>query len=59
MKIFSLQGIRWDTNGEDVMLPESMTLMLDDPLSTEEDAIDKATDMYGFLIFGCDSISEL
>lgn len=54
MKV-EVQDIDWDTDGEDVDLPSSVTMeVLDDV--TDDDIINQLSDEYGWLIKGVERI---
>ena len=42
-------GIEWDPDGEDVELPPDVTIEVDEGLS-DDDIVDKVTDLYGWCI---------
>lgn len=53
----TVTGIRWETDEEDVVLPDSVTM--DVPDGTDDDEIiDKLSDKYGWLVAGIDGIGR-
>ena len=47
--VAKVTGIDWDTDGEEVDLPDSVTVEVDDD-STDEDIVNAASDDQGWLI---------
>lgn len=48
MKV-TVQGIEWETDGEDVDLPSCVTMVVADD-ATDDDIIEEISDEYGWLI---------
>jgi hypothetical protein len=54
MKVI-VKGIDWETDGEDVDLPSSVTMEVADDVA-EDDIIDQMSDEYGWLVNGVQRI---
>lgn len=54
MKV-EVQGIDWETDGEDIDLPSSVTMEVADDV-TDDDIIDQLSDEYGWLVNGVQRI---
>ena len=52
---YLITDIYWDTDNDDVFLPTSMEVNAESAI----DAIDVATDITGYCIFGCSSVEEI
>jgi hypothetical protein len=44
--------INWDTDGEEVDLPEKVSFTVNDDFDVENDGSDLLSDEYGFLVIG-------
>lgn len=54
-KKFLITGIVYDTDGENVVLPRTMTVFAED----EDDAINEVTEKTGWLVESVDDIKEI
>lgn len=55
MKYYIVSGIEWDTDEEDIPLPETVNIGVED----DKDVIDALSDEYGFCIESVERIEEL
>jgi hypothetical protein len=55
MKV-EVQGIDWDTDGEDVDLPSSVTMEVEDDDATYDDILDELSNEYGWCIKGVERL---
>lgn len=52
MRLVNLTNIKWDTDGEEVELPQSVTVEIDDSddFEASQDGADYLSDQFGFLV---------
>ena len=55
MKHYVVSGIEWDTDEEDIVLPLTVNIAVED----DKDVIDAISDEYGFCIKSVEAIREL
>ena len=53
MKQYKVTNVEWETDGEDVDLPQSFVIELDDECNPRDEMADAISDKYGWLINGC------
>ena len=56
MEVVKVIGIDWDTDGEEVDLPKSVTIGESPEELSDDDIIDKLSDEYGWCINGVEEI---